>query len=39
MSLKIIFKNVQFYKKCHSFYTNKIFSVLPVESQRVTVFL
>ncbi|KRX33724.1 hypothetical protein T05_15012 [Trichinella murrelli] len=33
MSLKIIFKIVPFYKKFYSFYTNKIFSVLPVESQ------
>ncbi|KRZ81179.1 hypothetical protein T08_9531 [Trichinella sp. T8] len=32
MPLKIIFEKVPFYKKCHSFYTNKIFPVLLVES-------
>ncbi|KRX70263.1 Deoxyribonuclease-2-alpha [Trichinella sp. T6] len=33
MSLKIIFKIVPFYKKFYSFYTNKIFSVLPVNAK------
>ncbi|KRZ82935.1 hypothetical protein T08_765 [Trichinella sp. T8] len=32
-SLKMVIKNVPFCKKCHTFYTNKIFPVLFVESQ------
>ncbi|KRX51395.1 Deoxyribonuclease-2-alpha, partial [Trichinella sp. T9] len=33
-SSKMVIKNVPFYMKCHSFYTNKIFSVLLVESHN-----